>query len=1117
MEEEKFTILDCIKEIQFKSQIAMSGGTDRSEILKKVLDPFNSPNVCLSFIELTFDPVYLNVIFMSFKLKKKDGQCKAKFNLTLFDMNDTPFPTPHSFEGPSHNHFLPVYLPDIKKCTISVPEDAACNIYFSHISLLPRSEKEKDLSRKNRSLTYQTEEQKKKNRVLEDKIKELEKELEKSKAIVDKSQALALQILPLGVSPEKKQETIKPEFPSPKKITKGPLDRKSLNNSQYFSGTTFDSPKSMTRFDDTSLILSKEGTKKSNIEICYVMTGSSEYYAFYIIKCGEYAAIIDSGICLERNLEKIETMLKNYLSDVNYLEYYETHDHEDHRYVHEKSQVLKELLSEKNGRVIMRPKFEPLPKITETLLKSSTFFKSEKNGYDGMVPLVNLLLSDEATIKQWDVDDLLVKREGISYENKIKEFLSLKTPDDLKKYYEGRKKMNILEDLKDKSEEYKSKIDLILSLIKPKKDEYDSKVNSDHDKFVTKTCKDRGFNFHPDFTKEDGESLGNSIAILKRPRIEEEEEEEEEEERPQFKCPFDITLFIPKPCYEPLEKNANSIGVLFSFSQHSSDTKSSVSHAQSSSFKSFSLSIREGEDLSSTVRKRTLTPIDQPFTAFFTGDMEYFKYKKSTKILDSDSIFGKGYFEKFGASDTNFFVVPHHGSSKSTYTDFYKCIGGGVMSVPCGTGTTNFRFQWNKNSRRDVFRALRRRGCVELGAIVAKYNLQAYQTYKDTKVMKLQEDIEGELYHSLSRVPSIVYVHNYDKDSGVRSTVIHKFEKFTAEIRKYYSDIFNIIMSIVGIFFESGLSDKEEDDLLKLWLEIYYEKKFSFSSTKWKWDDMTKINMEWAKFLKSGKLNDEEEKTLVESLISPTCKLYTDTHGKETDSSSMIEKFKEHVKNFERAMLACIWLISIYEYEFKTQPKNFSPEEIIQICEENCRKYYGKCMEHSSLTSLFHVHTFNSLHLREITMKGDNIGLCKFTWTLQEEKYEQVGGEILQRLRGMDSHRNEIEEWGKCTGEKKEDRLMSASNVVPSSPSSITTHKIKYHSSHVITVEPVEQKEIHNSICESGDIFHSFCASGITSSGITDEFQSVGSSSGIAQSPLNGAPFENEDESEKSE
>ncbi|GKT23254.1 hypothetical protein ADUPG1_012371 [Aduncisulcus paluster] len=58
-----------------------------------------------------------------------------------------------------------------------------------------------------------------------------------------------------------------------------------------------------------------------------VLCGKRGQHNFYILKCGEYAAIIDSGYSMKPHLK---SEVSCYLSDINYLEYFETHDHDDH-------------------------------------------------------------------------------------------------------------------------------------------------------------------------------------------------------------------------------------------------------------------------------------------------------------------------------------------------------------------------------------------------------------------------------------------------------------------------------------------------------------------------------------------------------------------------------------------------------------------------------------------------------------------------------------------------------------------------------------------------------------------------------------------------------------------
>ncbi|GKT37298.1 hypothetical protein ADUPG1_010114, partial [Aduncisulcus paluster] len=89
------------------------------------------------------------------------------------------------------------------------------------------------------------------------------------------------------------------------------------------------------------------------IEICYVVTGCRGAYNFYIIKCGNYAAIIDSG---DRGCNwKVHNIVKRYLLDCDYIEYFETHNDLDHYYYRG---FITELVERKNGHVYIRPKGE---------------------------------------------------------------------------------------------------------------------------------------------------------------------------------------------------------------------------------------------------------------------------------------------------------------------------------------------------------------------------------------------------------------------------------------------------------------------------------------------------------------------------------------------------------------------------------------------------------------------------------------------------------------------------------------------------------------------------------------------------------------------------------------
>ncbi|GKT32410.1 hypothetical protein ADUPG1_006578 [Aduncisulcus paluster] len=118
--------------------------------------------------------------------------------------------------------------------------------------------------------------------------------------------------------------------------------------------THFDFDKKRKIGKDSIILESKK--LQSNIEIAYVMTGETRYYAFYIIKYRDYAAIIDSGFGADISKKlTTETILKKYLENVKYLEYYETHDHFDHSYFRA---CINELLEGKNGRKIVHTKYE---------------------------------------------------------------------------------------------------------------------------------------------------------------------------------------------------------------------------------------------------------------------------------------------------------------------------------------------------------------------------------------------------------------------------------------------------------------------------------------------------------------------------------------------------------------------------------------------------------------------------------------------------------------------------------------------------------------------------------------------------------------------------------------
>ncbi|GKT27057.1 hypothetical protein ADUPG1_013594 [Aduncisulcus paluster] len=515
--------------------------------------------------------------------------------------------------------------------------------------------------------------------------------------------------------------------------------------------------------------------------------------------------------------QKITELLKSHLpnGEINILEYYETHPHNDHCHYY----VTKNIYSVAEGKFVSLVD-ELIANISQAN-ESSVFRRPNLDhfNYWNTTSLEKFLNDLGETPNKAQGDK---KREE---QQKLQDQLCLKL--NIQKYDYRENGNQILNAEVD--QQLKQDIKKIISEIRTnnriKQEEFFQKLTSEKNPHPF-----RHLNFdepvsttHKDFEHK----------VMTRPAFFDGDQ----------KCPFDITLFIP---VDPLfwfgsADNINflSIGILMSCP--------------------LDKILEETADFEESIdSKSPFVPISspqQPFKAFFTGDMKYFRfdkncYEKFIQTLDEKSMLCENLFSKYHAANCTFMTIPHHGSSSYSLESFYQCVCGRVLSVPSGKSYgqkeeeyNDFVKEWEEDGAQRLCFAMRNRGSQELCNILEKIEfhidseiqeksdseLQTMLTsHEDTEKEYLQEEIEyrkmshcshiksnperflvsvspltNALYETLAHRPPLIYVQNCSEHSDSKVSSVIELANNCKDLKYYWKNLkyyLKDVMKIITMF-----------------------------------------------------------------------------------------------------------------------------------------------------------------------------------------------------------------------------------------------------------------------------------------------------------------------------